>query len=81
MQSELRGLNLEILNSMHQQAHNRLHKSLQGGASNLQISQQQEILNELTIAINHELRRRFSDPAASQRHHRPVTNRIPLSQW
>ena len=77
MQKELKGLNLEMLNSMHQQAHNRLHKSIRGGASQNELDLQREILTELSLAINSKLRRCFCHPAESPR--RAGTDRIALS--
>ena len=67
MQKELRVLDLEVLNSMHQQAHNRLHKSIRNGASSNELDLQREILSELSLAINNELRRSLANPAESPR--------------
>lgn len=79
MQCELRELNLDILNSMHQQAHNRLHKSLHNGADEEEIVLQQDFLAELSLAINYQLRRRFSNPAESPRRYRtPLSNQYMM---
>ncbi|MDB5253456.1 MAG: hypothetical protein JWP27_2625 [Flaviaesturariibacter sp.] len=64
MQQELRNLDLDVLNSMHRLAHYRLQATLRCAPDDRALAAQQEVLNELALAIDDKLRRQLLSPAS-----------------